>query len=135
MQGWLHAVPEKKKETRFADYVNRNKQNPPMPEVEHAEHLLEYLQEFGPAYYGGGNVAPLPFFEIKAWSDSTCTPISPWECITLRKMSERYVRGHNDGGKLKSAPPWAPTTGFDKEAIATGMRGLLGKINQKRQKG
>ena len=132
MLGWLHATPEKRQETRYRDYVNRNKSEPPMPGVECGEHLIDYLQEVGPAYHGGMGLSPVPFFEIDAWSRMTCTLLTPWEAQALRMLSTEYVGSMNDAKKPNCPPPWTPRVGFDREAVASGMKGMLGKINAKR---
>lgn len=132
MLGWLHATPDKRKETRHADYVARNKHEPPMPEVDCAEHLLEYLHEFGPAFHGVMGPTPVPFFEIQAWSMMTCTPLTPWESHSLRVLSEAYIGEMQRARKPNCPPPWTPKAAFDRESIASGMKGLLGKISAKR---
>lgn len=132
MLGWLHATPEKRKETRYQDYVNRNKHEPPMPEVECGEHLIDYLMEVGPAFHNGMGPVPVPFFEIESWSRMTATTMTPWEAQALRELSQAYVVSMQQAEKPNCPAPWAPKEAFDREAIAAGMKGLLAKISAKR---
>ena len=134
MMGWLSATPDKRNETRYKDYVNRNHGPPPMPEIEFGEHVIGYLQEVGPALNTGQGLVPLTFSEIDAWMRMVGVALTSWEASVLKRLSDEYVAEHHAARKPQHPQPWTPIQGFDKEAIAKGMRGILGKISAKRDK-
>lgn len=117
---WHNAAPGKQKSTRREQYRRKHGEDPPMPEVEYADHLIGYLFEFGPATATGAGLSPVGFAEIDAWSTLTGTPVTSWEALALREMSMAYVTMSHDAQEVSCPNPYrqAPS---DPQDIADEM--------------
>ena len=59
--------------------------------------------------------APLPWSEIKAWSELTDTPLAPWEAQMIRRASSAYV------GELSAendVSPWRDTRAGKRQGVS-----------------
>jgi hypothetical protein len=91
--GWLNATIEmkgdKSKRPTESRLMRHNAAKTPAPfvELDAGEYLLNLLMEAGP---------------IKSL---TMADLEPWEATILRKMSEAFVTGMNEGASPFSIPP------------------------------
>ncbi len=95
---WLEASPDDKSPSR-ADQIRKDGNELSMPGVS-AAHVLDHLQEIGPAI--AGHV--ITHAEIAAWQSNTGIELSAWEARMLRRLSVEYLVTLN---KKDCPPPWA----------------------------
>lgn len=111
-QAWLHAIPRapdkrrKPKEGSRLWKLQEQGREPKLPEVA-CSYLLDCFFEVGPAQSGGMGQAPLSFQEIDAWSRLTGRSVSPFEALTLRRMSMAWVAESARAEDPDASPPWA----------------------------
>ena len=74
------------------------------PPLTWGEHLINALSELNFARSGGYGAVPIDFQEIKAYCDLTGTKFSPWEIVTLQKLSTVYCGERNNTDKHAYAP-------------------------------
>ena len=138
--GWLHATPKSptkkvaskaKEEARWNAHVRIHKKPPPLPEVDFAEELLEYLQEIGLSASSGMGITAVPVAEIHAWASSQGIELTAWQSRTLRMMSEAYCRAYDAGSDPACPAPWQPVD-VDRDAVATGVRGLFAAMRKRK---
>lgn len=75
-------------------------------------HLIDYLFEVGPSTAG----EVLSFQEIAAWSAATGRTLTPWEAVTLRRLSSAYLSEAHAASDPDRAPPGGykiPATPFE----------------------
>lgn len=96
-----------------------------MPELEGAEHLLDYLFRMRPGMANGMAYTSQTWQEIFAWSRLVKIPLSGWEAETLAQMSEAYCGQLAASSKKDCPPPWAKITEETiesrREAVASGI--------------
>lgn len=119
---WLSAVPSedtdntKKKTTdkrsrytRFveggADEFSHSLQ---MPEVLGADYLVSLLNEVGPVDTNGMGVTPVGWTEMFHWIELTGLELSPWECLTIRELSQAYATEYSQSSDKNRPPPFSP---------------------------
>ena len=74
------------------------------PPLTWGEHLINALSELNFARSGGYGAVPIDYGEIKAYCDLTGAKFSPWEIITLQKLSTVYCGERNNTDKHAYAP-------------------------------
>lgn len=79
-----------------------------------APELVQYLFDAGPVLYSGMGPVPLNHVEIESWQRNTGIPLSPWECRTLRRLSQAFADQTNKAAKHHCPPPY--TSGEPTEA-------------------
>jgi hypothetical protein len=72
--------------------------------VDGAEYLLAHFDELGRASGNGFGLVPMTWAEIAAYGQ--INRLSPFECTTLRRMSEAYCDGFAVGENPLGIPPW-----------------------------
>jgi hypothetical protein len=54
----------------------------------------------------GMGVLPFPFTEMEAYNRSMGSPLSGYDLLVIRQMSEAYVSGRAAGKDVFEIPPW-----------------------------
>lgn len=91
-----------------------------MPDIQPFGYMIEMLQELGVCSPNDG----VTWEEIRAWKESTKTPVSQEEMILLRHLSKLYfvsVRRYQDSGE--SSP--VTVLGQDQAALTSKLQGAL----------
>lgn len=99
----MQATPEGEKQSRAKEFKGTA-----LTDVSPAEHslgLLGLAQSCGLSSSNGMGITPTPWSEIDAWAQSH--PCSIFERNALRKISESYVSGYQNG----SDPEFTPALG------------------------
>lgn len=105
-------------------------QDLPLPEIDGGEYLIEALGAEGALGWattdGMGNILPLPWSEISAFSTVTEVIAEPWEAQQLRAMSQAYVAGLRLGrDPLAVAPMDEGKANAKQAAMAKAMRARI----------
>jgi hypothetical protein len=110
--GWLNATIEMKGDKSKRPTENRlmrhNAAKTPAPfvELDAGEYLLNLLMEAGPIKSQPmGGFQALDWVDFAAYASLTMADLEPWEATILRKMSEAFVTGMNEGASPFSIPP------------------------------
>lgn len=83
-----------------------NKTPAPFVELDAGEYLLNILIEAGPIKSAPmGGVQSLDWVDLAAYATLTASDFEPWESLLLRKMSDAFVLGMNEGASPFSIPP------------------------------
>jgi len=78
----------------------------PFVELDAGEYLLNILIEAGPIKSGPmGGFQSLDWVDIAAYASLTMDTIEPWEASLIKKMSDAFVTGMNEGTSPFSIPP------------------------------
>lgn len=104
-----------------------------MPELEHGQHLLQWLNEAGTTGNGMNGPIPLSWQELKAWRDCTGTAATGEEMLMLRQLSADYVAQFNASADPTLPPPNAPRN-TDKDALAKNLKAGLRRAADNRKK-
>lgn len=104
-----------------------------MPELEHGQHLLTWLNEIGITGQGYNGPIPLSWQELKAWRDCTGTAATSEEMLMLRQLSVDYIAQYNSSADPNAPPPNAPRNS-DKEAVAKSLKAGLRRAAENRKK-
>lgn len=116
--GWLDARP---KPARSPNKTKASQDDPPsvsrreklqadggeLPALDPgpAAYLLEYFFELGPMHYSPFGEVPFGFEQIDAWQRVTRVVLSPWEALTLCKLSMAYGNEKAAGANPLAAAP------------------------------
>lgn len=118
---WLHAVPKAPSSPTLANQRAAPKSRmqelrekggwPVLPDVTCA-YLMEILLEVGPTVSTGMGRARITQAEIAKWQQNMRTPLAPWECRHLLRLSEAWLEQASVSEDPKCPPPYAeaPTT-------------------------
>lgn len=93
---WLNTAPKLPKGDKSPSKTRREKLEgqgiePDMPPLEWGDYLVGYLFEFGPTTATGmGNVPVAPSC-IESWQRQTGLSLTPWEFLTLQRLSREYA--------------------------------------------
>ena len=98
---------------------------PPMPPLEDAGHLVDYLLEVGPAMPTGQGGVPVSFGELQAWQQLTGRELLAWECETLRRLSRDYVSESLRAASPAAKAPWVPDEVQHRTSVDAGLRALF----------
>ena len=88
-----------------------------LPTVDGAEHLLEILFDIGPVVSNGFGASPISEQEIWCWQQNRQTPLSSWECATIRQLSKEYANMLQDAQDPSCPPPFVGTGDVDISVI------------------
>ena len=97
-----------------------------MPEIYFGAHLVTALWEIGPT---DANGRPVPWSEIKAWSEMTRKRLSAWDSETLHQMSGEYAKWQ---AKCKTNAHCASP--LDKSAAEDDVIAHLTKLSERNKK-
>ena len=100
--GYLHATPEKYKDTRLAMYGGEAVGIE--AEIEGA-YLLDALFTVGPSEWQGGEERPISWAELAAYAKATGDVQEPWELRAIMAMSRAYIRGKREGVNVHCIAP------------------------------
>lgn len=116
---WLAAVPEGTKKTRATQLRAVDPEHPDLelPEAHAAQYLIAYWQELGLCGASGFGPTPLTFLEIEAWQRSTALTLSPWEVLTIRRLSSEYVAMLSKATDPNMISPWRGQDLAERRAI------------------
>lgn len=134
---WLNATPDGSKKSRRKAFKEQDEEAPilELPEIEDAgRHLMSYLFEAGVATSNGMGIVPLSWQEIDAWIEVTGLPLSTWEKLTLKEMSEAYVNEFTQASeKDRPAPYIRPVEEeqIDRKAVADKLRNVFSGLKKK----
>jgi hypothetical protein len=110
--GWLNAIieikGEKTERPRESRLIRHNLSKTPAPfvDLDAGEYLLNVLMEAGAIKSAAmGGFLALDWVDLAAYASLTMADIEPWEAKLLRKMSEAFVSGMNEGTSPFSIPP------------------------------
>ncbi|BBB65915.1 hypothetical protein UNDYM_1662 [Undibacterium sp. YM2] len=78
--------------------------NPPMPELVGGEYLIEYLFSVGPSVGEGA----ISYSELQCYQSLMGFDLSPWECLTLRRLSIDYINESHRAKAINCKAPWQP---------------------------
>lgn len=133
---WLNAVPEGSKKSRLKSFRDQDEDSIALilPEVDHGRHLLDYFTEAGVAMSTGMGLMPLSWQEIESWLSVTELPISTWEKLTLREMSDAYVSEYSQASaKDRPAPYVHRVEEIDREAVSDKLKSVFRSLKKKPQ--
>lgn len=74
-----------------------------MPDIKGAEYLINHLNNLGWCSSNGMGAVSLSFTEIKAYIDTTDTPLTGDEVLLIKRMSQAYVSELNDKNPNKQS--------------------------------
>ena len=101
--GWLHSTPDKSQQTRI-QALGQGSQFANMPEVK-LTYLAELFFDLGMASVDTA-IVPLNFGEIAAFKTASNIDMSPFDILTLKKMSESYVSWIHKGKAQNCIAPF-----------------------------
>ncbi len=121
-----NAKPEKQM-TRL-ERMEAQGQQPPLPPMGAAGHLVGYLFEVGPACYGAMGPVPLSHLELAAWQSNSGIELAAWEAQALRRLSGDYVAASQAAQAPDCPPYWidAATVADQRPALADAARSIFG---------
>jgi hypothetical protein len=90
------------------------------PELEGAEHIVEYLYEVGPVLHNGDGVIPITWTELSNWSKSVGLALTAWEYQTIRGLSVLFAQEASLSKDPKRIAPWNNGR-IDRKVIASGI--------------
>lgn len=133
---WLNATPEGSKKSRLKEFreadENANLLN--LPETEGASHLISYLMEAGIAMSNGMGITPITWQEMESWLRVTELPLSTWEKLMLRELSETYVNEYSQASaKDRPAPYVHNVENIDREAVSDKLKSLFRNLKKRPQ--
>ncbi|WP_051971855.1 hypothetical protein [Massilia sp. 9096] len=93
---WLNAAPKPPKGDNTPSKSRRETLEgegiePELPPLEWGGYLVEYLFEFGPTTATGMGSVPVEPQCIESWQRQTGLNLSPWEFLTLQRLSKEYA--------------------------------------------
>lgn len=78
----------------------------PLVELEAGDIYISMLMEAGPVKSAPmGGYAALDWVDIAAYVELTMVEVEAWEAVLLRRMSEVYAKGLDEGRNPLSIPP------------------------------
>lgn len=101
--GWLHSTPEKSQQTRIQT-LGQGSQFANLPEVE-LTYLVELFFDMGMASVDTA-ITPLSFGEIAGFKAASNINMSPFDILTIKKMSESYVAWIHKGKTVNCVAPF-----------------------------
>lgn len=103
-------------------------QQPPLPPLGVAGHLVNYLFEVGPVGYGAMGPVPLTHSELAAWQSNTGIELNAWEARALRRLSMDYLAASNAATAPDCPPFWLdkPLVVEHREVVSNAVRNILG---------
>lgn len=136
---WLHAIPEKAKESRQKSIKAANEDSflLLMPDVAEGEYLIPLLFEAGLVSQAGTGIAPLSWQEIQAWLNCTGAQLHTWEVCTIKQMSDAYASEYSSASKADAKAPYiyAPEEyaeqEIDHEAVCNKLKSAFKSLMQK----
>ncbi len=136
---WLHAVPEKAKESRQKSIKAANEDSflLKMPDVAEGEYLVPMLFEAGLVSQSGMGVAPLSWQEIQAWLNCTGVVLHTWEATTIKQMSDAYASEYSQASKKDAPAPYQYRAEeyveqeIDHEAVCNKLKSAFKSLMQK----
>lgn len=123
---------EQPKISRLQAHRNKHGEDPDFPPLR-AGHLVEYLYEVGPVMPGGFAPMAVTHGEIAAFAANTCTPLTPWEASSIRRLSFVHLDEIRRCDEDQDRPcPFQkrPKTKVTRRAVSdlrASMRALAGK--------
>ena len=101
--GWLHATPEKKKQSRLAEFGEDN----PVCDMPSADTLIvTWFHQLGRCTSNGMGVVAVSFTELSAFNERMQLNLSPWESEILVNMSREYSVMLNSAKDPLMSAPW-----------------------------
>lgn len=102
----LEEAPDQEMTSRWAEFERNYGFPPPLVPIELQEqYLVDILKSLDFGFASGMGIGPLPFFEIRAYAESS-GGLSGRDTQIIRKMSEAYVSGYYEGRDALNVPPW-----------------------------
>lgn len=102
---WLHAKPEKKKESRGQEFKRLYGDECPeldLPDVGNAEHVIGYLFEVGPAVRG----EELTHGDLWHYQQNTGAVLCEWEASMMVLLSREYLAMLRKASEKACPAPW-----------------------------
>jgi hypothetical protein len=102
-------------------------QQPALPPMGAAGHLVGYLFEVGPVGYGAMGPVPLSHTELAAWQANTGIELAAWEVRALRRLSSDYLAASH-AAEAMDCPPYfteAPVN-ENRAAVSNAVRAIFG---------
>lgn len=105
---WLHAVPEKAKESRQKSLKAANEDSLllQLPELGEAEYMVPLLYEAGLVEQSGMGITGLSWKELNSWQECTQVKLHTWEVTTLKQMSDAYASEFSQASKPDHPAPY-----------------------------
>ena len=127
---WLHAVPEKAKESRQKSIKATSEDSLllVMPELGEAEYLVPLVMEAGLVEQSGTGIVALSWKEIESWQNVTGVKLHTWEATILRQMSEAYASEFSQASDRNRPAPYSKaieTEEIDREAVSNKLRNIF----------
>tara|TARA_R110000851_G_scaffold41311_1_gene103757 strand:- start:1361 stop:1765 length:405 start_codon:yes stop_codon:yes gene_type:complete len=101
--GWLHSTPDKSQQTRIKA-LGQGSQFANLPEVK-LTYLVELFFDMGMASVDTA-LKPLNFGEISSYKAASNIEMSPFDIVTIKKMSESYVAWVHKGKAINCQSPF-----------------------------
>jgi hypothetical protein len=116
MKAWLDTTPNESKTPRGTTWEGKHPDPGPLA------YLGEWLFEVGPVIsQGPGQIRPISWTDIKAWSDLSGITPDPNESRAMLDLSRAYLSQHYDSMAPACSPPWLG----DKEAISKRIKSIF----------
>jgi hypothetical protein len=114
---WLSAVPKPPKGDKSEPQSRRESLDgegiePEMPPLEWGGYLVEYLFEFGPTTATGMGNVPVSPPCIESWQRQTGLTLSPWEFLTLQRLSKEYAAEASQATEPSRPAPYTESSDF-----------------------
>jgi len=78
-----------------------------MPDAGALSYLIEYLAEIGEGQQTGEGIIATGWRDLKAWMELTAIRLTPFEALTLRRLSIAYVDQYYRSEGVDIGPPVA----------------------------
>jgi hypothetical protein len=131
---WLNATPDGSKKSRLKSFKEQDEDHNllNLPEIVGASHLLSYLMEVGVAMSSGMGLMPLSWQEIDSWLRVTELPLTTWEKIVLRELSETYVNEYSQASEKDRPAPYVHRVDeIDRAAVSDKLKSVFRSLKKK----
>lgn len=100
--GWLHAIPEKHKDTRLQMFGG---ERVGIEAGIEGEYLLDALFTVGPTQWRGGEESAVEWSELLAYGKATLAVSEAWEYEAVMSMSRAYLQAKREGKDIHAMAP------------------------------
>jgi hypothetical protein len=121
------STPKPDKQMTRLERMEAQGQQPPLPPMGAAGHLVGYLFEVGPVGYGAMGPVPLSHTELAAWQANTGIALEAWEAKALRRLSMDYLAASNAAHEADCPPFYLEQpVQENRHAVSNAVRNILG---------
>lgn len=88
------------------------------------DYLVAMFLEAGPTIVSGFGAAPLSHAEIQAYQLNKGVRLTPWEAITLRKLSLTYIEESESAKDPHAKPPYSRLVRLSRQEVDDKLTAL-----------